>query len=590
MFKVKPFFFLLLCCVVTFGIANAQVNMRPSTQVDTTTTGVAYGPSVSSDGELSAVAYNDNGQQQVFVVTSDGRGITWSAPIRVDQDPGGTTKKYTQEDSVTVLDGSIYVAWEDERYGTSSDDVFFNYSDDGGATWAGEFMIPKGFPTGSNSVRDWRMVVSPGVPDNNVYFLLSVDNGDEAIYLVYSHDGGANFTGPVAISDQPVHTVDVDYIDMAANSMIVHVAFIDDRNGSASYDDVWYQQSTDGGATWLPADVQLDASGLGVGDAEGGIEIAVVGNMVAVGWQEEYSDAANEEVQVNVSQDGGLTWNGAVMVGGYSTVTDDCDGSNVAISDYNGTPTVIAAWRDNRSGGDEIYTSTSMTYGATWNTDVVQSSQGGSYAKFPRLSEVPETTVLTWSSGDYPNRSQAAFTNDGGQTWTGDLEVSDNTGFDVDYAEVGFNTLYNNGIYAWLCDDLGSNNVYVGGFRAQNLTEQGNWTANGSVWFDASNWVGGNANFGVFIAGGTGNYVLPLGFGLNTGLANDAYLNVSKGYIMSGQLSGTLTAGAGSTPPLTLPGPGQLPPGLNLYCVAFGYDTGPASTGYTSDIVHIVTY
>ena len=77
------------------NIAGAQSPFtRPSVQVDTTTTGVAFGISAASDGDLAAIAYTDGvgGSNSVNVVTSDGRGLVWSAPTIVSTDAGSMTE------------------------------------------------------------------------------------------------------------------------------------------------------------------------------------------------------------------------------------------------------------------------------------------------------------------------------------------------------------------------------------------------------------------------------------------------------------------------------------------------------------------
>jgi hypothetical protein len=584
---------LVLLVALAFALAAAPAgaqNVRPSVQVDTGTAVPAYKPSVDSDGDLSAIVYNADISAGVYVTTSDGRGIHWNTPVRVDADPGAALK-YTQFDSCIVVKNRIYAAWEDERNGATNEDVYFNYSTDGGATWKGEAWVNKGYPAGTAVVRDWRFDVS----GDHVCFLITVDptgSADEELYFVASHDGGQNFQAPVHVPQGfAPGAYDIDLMVMAVEGLNVHVVWQDDRCGSASNDDVFYQKSIDGGATWLASDVQLDGSGPGVGDADGELSAVSMGNLVAIGWQEELTSSSNEEIRVNVSTDGGATWNGDVMVGGYNPLLQDVDSVWLALGDNNGTTTIACTWCDNSSSTDEVYVATSLDNGATWPHETQVSTAGGSYARFPRIDMIPLSLAVTFTTGDYPNRSEGAFSNDGGVTWT-TVQTSTTTG-DVDYAEIGFNVFYNNVICAWLSDDLGGsnlNNVYTGGYRPQTLTAVGTFTAGSPVNFEISHWpVGsGDPNFGVFGSGSLGNHLLPFGDIRNSGLARDNYVTVSINQMPGVLFRGVRPDGTGRT--LIFPFPGGIPPGTTLYFIALGLDPGtsPVGLGAMTDIVTVV--
>ena len=176
---------------------------RPAVQVDTNSTGTGLGPSIATAGELSVAAWNDGGtggSNTVSVALSDGRGLTWSAPIRVDADATGA-RKFTQFDSVAVIGDSIYVVWSDERAGSSNDELWFNRSHDGGATWQGEVLLDKAYASGTGAVRDWNLVATRDAGVDHLYVLFTVDpttTANEELYLLASHDGGLPFRLNVA--------------------------------------------------------------------------------------------------------------------------------------------------------------------------------------------------------------------------------------------------------------------------------------------------------------------------------------------------------------------------------------------------------
>ena len=591
----------------------AAQHVRPVTQVDTTTTGFALGPSMSSDGETSAVVYFDGGTggaNIVYVVTSDGRGLTWSAPVRIDSAPVSTTVKFTQSDSCWVYGDNVYAVWRDDRNDDASttsireNDMFLNVSRDGGATWLGDAIVPKGYPAGdlSRTIRDFAIYVhdngTAAGTDDHVYVLQSVEGpsgGNEELYLAASHDGGASFGAAVYVPVNPVGAADVDFIALAAAGTTVHVAWQDNRNGGTSFDDVWYQRSTDGGATWQPADLRLNDISVLQGDAEFEMSLAASGSTVVAAWQEERTSTSNEEIRVAVSTDGGATWSSDVHPGSGTAGLGDADFAVGGLAHVNGR--ILVAWNDDAgfaAGEDKVYVTTSGDNGATWSADVMVSDlvAGGGFASFGRPRAGQDCVALTWSSDVFPNNASCAWSRDGGATWTANVPVvvSNNTG-DVDFAEVTYNTLYNNVIAGFLADDLGNNRLYVGGFRPQTLTAPATVTAGQVISFSVSNFCSAEngTRFAVLAAGNTGGHTLA--DGRATGLANDAFLAQSIGIVqaavLGGQQTGVLNglinnAGAGMT--ANLPFPNTVPVGTNLRLVAVGFDLPPLTLGSITDV------
>lgn len=591
MTRIREKSFLLLLALGFFAVmsndpALAQ-HVRESVRVDTSTVGPSYESSIHCDGDLTAIAFTDNTTNGVFVSTSDGRGIAWSNPVQVDQD-ATSARKYTVYNSCCVEDDRICVFWLDLRNGMWHPNLFYNCSPDGGTSWTGEVLIDMVYPPDVGAIRRFDFVAS-GI---HVYILFTVvpsvsSNEKEELYIVASHDGGQTFRAPVFIPhDYAAGTYDVDEIEITADKQTVHVVWQDKRNGN---NDVFYQKSTTGGATWLPVDVQLDSSGPGIGNVEGEMSIVAIDSLVAVGWQEEYTSAYNEEVRVNVSTNGGASWNGDVKVGNYDPNQFDVDGVWLAFGSCGSATTIACTWSDDRNYSRQIYVGTSLDNGATWphESRLSSISAGGAYPRFPRLDTVPHSLVVAFSTGCLPAKYQAAFSNDGGMSWE-TVQVSTTTG-DIDYAGIGFSTLYNNVLCAWLSDDLGTNNVYAGGFRPQALTATGYFTGGSPVRFDISRWPtsSGYPNFCVLASGSLGEYRLPLGDNRNTGLTMDLLMTASINQI-PGLLYGTIQPdGTGSTPTFLFPG--SVPPGITLHFIALGLETSttPWSLGAMTDIISV---
>ncbi|MCA8941499.1 MAG: exo-alpha-sialidase, partial [Planctomycetes bacterium] len=302
--------------------AIAQIAPRASQLVDLDTDGIGLLPSVATDGDLTAIAFCDSngGRNAIEVVTSDGRGTAWSAPIRVDGGVAGDTR-LTQYDACKVFGQNVYVVWEDDRSPTSGRfDLYFNRSTDGGASFGSELRLDKGYPVDTGSIREWRFVAANA---NDLYVFFSVidsaPSGQVQAFLLSSHDAGSNWSGPVRVDQMGTDPADdVERIAIAvdpSDSDVVHMAWIDTRSGSS---DVFYRRSSDGGATLAGGEVQLDSSGVGVGDAKLAVEIAVdlTGQNLAVAWLEDGLTDADEQLQLSFSLDGGATFAADTTVAG----------------------------------------------------------------------------------------------------------------------------------------------------------------------------------------------------------------------------------------------------------------------------------
>lgn len=569
--------------------------VRPKTQIDTTTVGIGLQPSISnSDSGTTAVVYLDGGSggtQNVYAVIGTGDGTTWSAPDRADDDTTGANK-LTQFDSCFVSGDVVYALWKDERDGSTNDDLYFARRPAGGP-FDPDVQIDIGPATGTGGkVNAWRLAVSPDPLGDHVYVLASIDTPSDAndrLYLCASHDGGQTFGTAVHVP-QSAGTYSVESTAIAAQGTTVHVAWADDRldaapGAAAAEDDVWYQRSTDGGATFLPADVQLDSSGP-LGDAAAsavaGFRIAARGNLVVAAWLEELNDPIDEEVRLAVSTDGGTTWGADSVVGGYDVAAGhDVDSVDVHIAE-NGN--VCVAYNDNRTGSDDrVYVSTSTDAGATWNeTDV--SGVGGGNAPF--FSGSGSYVGLCFAGDAGPsNAAYAADSSDSGVTWRTGVELQDQA-TDADSASAGWNGLYKNWTHAWLANDFSTNNVFVGGYRAQSVipaVSAPDVNGNVSVGFGLAGFATDPVGF-VLLAAAPGSFPLAaLNDPRDLGLANDALLQYSLTTLF---WVAALPGGSGTTPTLVT---NQIGSGFAFYAAAASLRVVGSSIviGELSDVVPV---
>jgi len=560
--------------------AGSLLAQNPRAYQDLTpaATGAVYSPSIFSEGDMSAILCNDSGDKGVYVVTGDGHGTTWGAPVRLDSDISLAEKR---NDTFSLVgDGNVLVAtWRDGRNNTSTTttyyDTWVSVSTDGGATWSADQILDKGGYAygGSNTVLSVRSAIGGG----SIYVAQLIDNGNYELWVLASHDNGA--TWGTAVNASSV-TNDIDSIAIGADGMNCYVAWDDDRNAVAD-DDLFFRMSHDGLATWMMPEAQVDASGPANGDIEfGGIFMSVDGNSIALAWAEDElpTSASNEELHFVYSADGGHSWWAEV------TLQSGFDGDNHWMDYSNGV--YACAWEDNSLGADEAFVAVSSDNGLTWTT--TQVSSGG--AAYPRVQVDGDYVGAAWGGPSWPENPVAAVSRDGGATWlpSQDMAMGGQPG-DADYVELGWNAKYNNFLCVWLSDDTGFNHMYAGGTRAQTLTPIGMFTPGGSVSFDVDNFGASEAGtrFGTVVAAAPGNYVLPFTGAYDIGLAFDSFLSATMA-MNPGPLSGTLDAtGHGSTASVTIPA--TVPVGTVLHCVAIGYNptAGGVVIGSITDVTTV---
>ncbi|MCH2100813.1 MAG: glycoside hydrolase, partial [Planctomycetes bacterium] len=523
-------------------------------------------PDVASNGDLSAILYQDQATEGLFVTTSDGRGIEWSAPVRIDDKTGTTVNFLDGRETLHIGNGNIYACWRDERNSTN-DDLYFTYSTDGGATWAANVEVDKGYPSGANPVREF----SFDVDGDNGAILIATDNGDEELYLV-TMAGGTLSSAISATSFNGAGDTDAIQVDVEGNT--VHISFLHDASG---VNQTYYSQYDLATGSFTVQDqlISPTVQSLG-GDSPYGLSMHADGDTVAVAWDVDGINGSNDELWATVIQAGVAMTD--VPVGNYPfDGSTDVDNPDVLM---NGD-VIIVAWEDNRSGSDNSYVASADSSSGSLSFTEFPISSGG--AGFPAVNGGGDYVVVSGSAGGFPENVQAVASRDGGMTFGPMLEAAI-TGNDVDYAELAYNETYNNFVISLLDDANGSNECYAGGLRVQSVEAIGTFSAGSPVSFEASNFGASEDGqfFGLLASLSTGSLTAPDGRDL--GLTADIAYSKTRGGI-PGQFSGSLTAGMGSTSTFNLP---NLPGGTTLYFVAIGFDSS-ANLYSLTDVNSVVT-
>jgi hypothetical protein len=232
----------------------------------------AWGVTVTSGGPADGA-----GDRRLVTATSSDGGATWSAPVDASA-PG----EQVREPSAPV----VYVAWRNRDTGAAPSNVIVGKSTDGGRTWARNL---------AGAVTGLGQGAGGGMPQ------LGVDRASGALYLVYqetephgdldiyfqrSTDGGATWSNPLRVNDDPTGNKirqHVPHMAVAPNGRI-DVVWLDRRHayptpvlpaprGEA---DVYYANSTDGGRTFSP--------GRRITDRTINLDMGLIGRVGSYSW------------------------------------------------------------------------------------------------------------------------------------------------------------------------------------------------------------------------------------------------------------------------------------------------------------------
>ena len=216
---------------------------------------------------------------------------------------------------------NVFVAWQDGRYGSVyHNEIYFNWSDDGGATFVGESCVYCDAGGVYNQGYDQR---NPALAydrwNDNVYVVWQDNtNGSYDIYFSRATAAGnyADWINPVRVNDniepsgepydqvQPSIAVGVG----AGSGCDIHVVWTDRRNGN---DDVYYSRSTNCGDTWSTPDTFVSDDPLYAKENQRHptVDLGRYGqaSRIYVAW-EDWRDPDNPEIYATYSWDGGETF------------------------------------------------------------------------------------------------------------------------------------------------------------------------------------------------------------------------------------------------------------------------------------------
>ncbi len=369
---------------------------------------------VDDDGSIHVAWIDDRaGNPGLWANASTDGGVTWrDAPVRVDHGTAAASSP-----SLRCAGGVLQVAWQDTRDGELDNaNVYTSRSTDGGATWLAEEILLTADPesTSQSLGPDLQVVGS-------FAYVTWFDNryGAFDIFLAVSTDAGVTWGEPIRIDADQRGSAYSAWPKVAAwpDGRVV-VVWEDSRDGGS---DLYARSSPDAGVTLFP-EVRIDA-----GDAAGANDsfrprLTVDGASVYVVWHDT-RNGDQRDIFMNWSINHGQNWSAeAVRVDSDSAGFYDSINPDVVVDDGR----AWFAWQDARGVGYAPYVRDSRNgvfYNAEVRVDRLASEGGNSLNT--RVVKEGRVLVVAWEDlrddrGDGYNDLYYNFSLDEGETWHDD--------------------------------------------------------------------------------------------------------------------------------------------------------------------------
>ncbi len=454
----------------------------------------------------------------IYVCKSVDGGRSWSPPVTVDQQlyTGGSLVRFADKCMMTVDTNSgspyvnnIYVGWQRDDTNGHNSDVFFAYSNNGGASFSTPVQINANPPqtayaegafpfvgADGDVYFAWYDCYFRGHEPGSLYVCKSTNGGmswgsnikaanvlapplytfgntgfkakcfisaaadpfdPERLYMTYISDPDGYFDRRLDNGKHPgvPGSQPSDWPAVHRDGNYVYVAWRDYRNGAT---DIYFNRSTDNGQTWeLPDIGRLDNGDVAGANTSWMQKLSSSGSYVYCVW-EDYRIGGGPHIFFNRSTNNGLTWGGDTFIdggGAFAASTPDIASSG----SY-----VYAVWSDSRNGMNDIYFNVSSNNGLSWGTAKridMGDNPGLNHSVQPRIACTGNNVYVMWL--DFRTGTTQVFfnySNNNGTTWqSSSTQLCAGTGYNCQIPTRGGLRCTGTFVYAVWTDDRAVTNI-----------------------------------------------------------------------------------------------------------------------------------
>jgi hypothetical protein len=291
--------------------------------------------------------------------------------------------------------GHVYVAWQDAPLGVQTPGrIYVDKSTDGGKNWGAD-MIAANYNTLARYPKGGTSFQVRSFPSIAVNPQLN-SSGFHDVYIVYAHDPDRGTDINIESDTPGANGMQQQRIASDGGSH-VYAVWVDSRSGS-TYGDIYFNRSTDYGATW-GTDQRLNLGVTGGSVFVNTPCIAADGAGVYVVWEDRRNSATMPDIYYNYSVDNGATWLATPVRLDLGTTAGTTSAWSPDIAASSGNVCVV--WADDRTGDADILCNYSTSAGVTWQATAtrVDAASAGVWSNMPQISSQGANMYVTWWDG-----------------------------------------------------------------------------------------------------------------------------------------------------------------------------------------------
>ncbi len=331
----------------------------------------------------------------------------WEAEERLTFSPGETRLGHNNSMHIVCEGERIFIVYGDED--ASGWNVYLITSCDEGKTWEAPVLVGPRGRAPSIAVKEGRLFIAYEIP-------LGYSAG--TIGFSYSPDTGNTWIKGIVTTDSLEYYF---YPSILVTDSVIHITYA----GAAS-NNIFYQKATEGPFEFSPRIKLNEVAMFATQDPS----IAFHDGKIFVVWEDgrDYGWPYHE-IYYAVSEDYGDTWSEYRLTFDPLLSRDPCVCSSGGI--------IHVVWHDTRNGNKEIFYTRSLDGGHSWETPIRLSTNDGYPSRFPAVAAEGERVFVVWMDERYGEPEvYYAYSEDGGETWSGEVPLTANDGYASQYPAV----------------------------------------------------------------------------------------------------------------------------------------------------------